>query len=207
MRGRISRRIDGLLEADPGNLHLRRQQILLSHAHISTIHSFCADLVRENFFRLGIAPDFRILEDTELKVLREDALEKVLNRYYEQDDSVFFQLADAFSTGRDDWKMAAAVETVYDFVRSHPFEERCPSLCFPLSEPDGNRQDKTTGIPKSHLPVPLSKARRRLKQSHPSGPTEKTCLRLQASGTQPLHFYKRTSEQNSAPFLSHLFPA
>ena len=61
MRGRISRRIDGLLEADPGNLHLRRQQILLSHAHISTIHSFCADLVRENFFRLGIAPDFRIL--------------------------------------------------------------------------------------------------------------------------------------------------
>ncbi len=124
MRGRISRRIDGLLEADPGNLHLRRQQILLSHAHISTIHSFCADLVRENFFRLGIAPDFRILEDTELKVLREDALEKVLDRYYEQDDPVFFQLADAFSTGRDDWKMAAAVETVYDFVRSHPFEER-----------------------------------------------------------------------------------
>lgn len=124
MRGRISRRIDSLLESDPGNLHLRRQQILLSHAHISTIHSFCADLVRENFFRLGIAPDFRILEDSELKVLREDALERVLNRYYEQDDPDFFRLADAFSTGRDDWKMASAVETVYDFVRSHPFEER-----------------------------------------------------------------------------------
>ena len=36
MRGRISRRIDSLLEADPGNLNLRRQQVLLSHAHIST---------------------------------------------------------------------------------------------------------------------------------------------------------------------------
>ncbi len=124
MRSRISRQIDQLLEKDPGNLHLRRQQVLVAQAHISTIHSFCADLIRENFFRLSVAPDFRILEDTELGILREDVLSRVLERYYAQKDPAFFALAEAFSVGRDDRKMADAIGSLYDFIRSHPFPKR-----------------------------------------------------------------------------------
>ena len=66
MRDRIAAQIALLLEEDPYNVRLQRQQILLARAQISTIHSFCSELVRENFYKLGVSPDFRILDDAEM---------------------------------------------------------------------------------------------------------------------------------------------
>lgn len=124
MSGRIAAEIAGLLEADPLNVRLQRQQILLTRAHISTIHSFCSELIRENFYKLGISPDFRILDDSEMKLLRGDAVSAVLEAFYAQNDPDFYALVDAFSSGRDDARMIQTVNTLYDFVRSHPFPSR-----------------------------------------------------------------------------------
>lgn len=124
MRSRIAAEISKLLEADPFNVTLRRQQILLTRAHISTIHSFCSDLIRENFYKLGISPDFRILEENEMNLLRSDAAAAALEEFYAQNDPVFLELADMFSSGRDDNRLIQTVFTLYDFVRSHPFPRR-----------------------------------------------------------------------------------
>ena len=124
MRGRIEAAISGLLEADPFNVRLQRQQILLSRAHISTIDSFCSDLVKENFYLLGISPDFRILDDGEMAVLRSEAVTRVLDEYYGKQDPAFLDFAEAFSSGRDDGKIGATVNELYDFVRAHPFPKR-----------------------------------------------------------------------------------
>ncbi len=121
MSSRITAEIAKLLEADPMNVRLQRQQILLARAHISTIHSFCSELIRENFYKLGISPDFRILEDTEMNLLRGDAISTVLEEYYAQDDPVFLDLVEAFASGRDDDRIIQTVNSLYDFVRSHPF--------------------------------------------------------------------------------------
>ncbi|MBW7573562.1 helicase-exonuclease AddAB subunit AddA [Caproiciproducens faecalis] len=121
MSSRIAAEIAKLLEADPMNVRLQRQQILLTRAHISTIHSFCSELIRENFYKLGISPDFRILDDSEMKLLRDDAVSAVLEKFYAQNDPDFYALVDAFSSGRDDGRMIQTVNTLYDFVRSHPF--------------------------------------------------------------------------------------
>ncbi|MFQ9846494.1 MAG: UvrD-helicase domain-containing protein [[Clostridium] leptum] len=67
---------------------MQRQQILLNRAHISTIHSFAAWLVRENFYKLGISPDFRILEENETLLLRQEVI-TVLDGYYEKRDGLF----------------------------------------------------------------------------------------------------------------------
>lgn len=124
MRDRIGAQISLLLEKDPYNMRLQRQQILLARAQISTIHSFCSELVRENFYKLDISPDFRILDDAEMTLLKNDAITQVLDEYYALEDDLFFQLVDAFSAGRDDAKIVSTVETLYEFVRSHPFPER-----------------------------------------------------------------------------------
>ena len=124
MNARISAGIAALLESDPGNVRLQRQQILLSRAKIGTIDSFCSDLVRENFFKLGIPPDFRILEDSEMAVLRGEALSEVLDECYEKAEPAFLEFVEEFSSGRDDAKIAATVDRLYDFIRSHPFPER-----------------------------------------------------------------------------------
>lgn len=124
MKDRIGAQLSLLLEQDPYNVRLQRQQILLAHAQISTIHSFCSELVRENFYKLDVSPDFRILDDAEMTLLRNDAMTEVLDGYYALGDGSFFQLVDAFSAGRDDAKIVSTVETLYDFVRSHPFPAR-----------------------------------------------------------------------------------
>lgn len=124
MKSRIAKEIGILLEREPDNIHLQRQQILLNRAYISTIHSFCSELVRENFYKLGISPDFRIMEESEMALLRQETITAVLNRYYEQQDHLFYELVDTFSVGRDDARVSRIIQTLYDFIRSHPFPKR-----------------------------------------------------------------------------------
>ena len=124
MSSRIAVEISKLLETDPFNVRLQRQQILLTRAHISTIHSFCSEIVRENFYKLGISPDFRILDDSEMDLLRSDAVSAVLEEFYAQDDPAFLDLVEAFASGRDDDRIIQTVNSLYDFVRSHPFPKR-----------------------------------------------------------------------------------
>ncbi|QAT49779.1 helicase-exonuclease AddAB subunit AddA [Caproiciproducens sp. NJN-50] len=124
MNGRIAAEIASMLENDPGNVRLQRQQILLSRAKIGTIDSFCSDLVRENFFKLGIAPDFRILDNGEMAVLRSQTVSDTLDEFYAEADPSFFNFVEEFSSGRDDGRIAETVNRLYDFVRSHPFPGR-----------------------------------------------------------------------------------
>ena len=124
MSGRIAAQISAMLEEEPGNVRLQRQQILLSRAKIGTIDSFCSDLVRENFFKLGIAPDFRILDDGEMSVLRSQTVSDTLDEFYEKAQPDFFDFIEEFSSGRDDSRIAGTVNRLYDFVLSHPFPKR-----------------------------------------------------------------------------------
>ena len=124
MKSRISAEISRLLEADPFNARLQRQQLLLARAHISTIDSFCSDLVRQNFFRLGISPELRILDDSETAVLRAEAASETLAEFYERSDPDFCSFVESFSSSRDDSAVADTVGQLYDFVRSHPFPEK-----------------------------------------------------------------------------------
>ena len=101
MKERISAAIGELLQADPANAQLQRQQILLNRAHISTIHSFCNELVRENFYKLDISPDFRISDSAEMTLLRQEAMDEVMEELYAKEDGSFQGLSDAFSFGRD----------------------------------------------------------------------------------------------------------
>lgn len=74
MRERIQAAVNKLLEDDPYNAHLLAQRQLLYSANISTIDSFCGDIVREYFHTLDVARDFRIADEGELEILRQKAL-------------------------------------------------------------------------------------------------------------------------------------
>ena len=122
MREKISGRLQHLLAERPGDAALRRQMILLERAHISTIDSFCAALVRQNFQTLGLTPDFFVGDENELQNLREAALRECAEEFYAGEQGAqFTQLAELISTGRDDRKLFETVYRLYDFIRSHPF--------------------------------------------------------------------------------------
>ncbi len=122
LRGRIAQELNERLAAQPGDRHLRRQTTLLYRAQISTVHAFCAQLLRENAAALDMDPDFRLCDEGEAAVLMDQALGRVLERRYEQmqPEDGFFRLVDTMSAGRDDRKLMQIVLDVFGRIQSHP---------------------------------------------------------------------------------------
>ena len=123
MRERISTAVSGLLKENPGDINLMNQQMLLPGAKISTIDSFCMNLVRENFQFLGISPDFKTADEGELKVLKAAAMERAVESMYEDGGESFRSLVEVLFKGRDDSNIEAAMEKLYDSAMSYPFPE------------------------------------------------------------------------------------
>ena len=123
LRGRITEELARRLAADPGNARLRRQSALLRRAQIGTIHSFCADLLRENCQLAGLPPDFKVLDEERGDAMQNACLDRVLDACYEKIDSDpdFRLLADTVGAGRDDSVLAALVLELYQKMQCHAF--------------------------------------------------------------------------------------
>lgn len=124
MKERINLALEEKLNKDPFNSLIRRQQVLLNNANISTVHSFCAGLVRDNFHVLDIAKDFRIAEEGELAIIKEEAMNMTLESQYAEKDKEFYRLVESFSSARDDMGLHNVIERLYSFLRSHPFPKK-----------------------------------------------------------------------------------
>ncbi len=120
MRERIGRAIGAALEQNPGSSHLRRQLALLQRAAISTIHSFCLDIIRQYFYYLDLDPSFRVMDETESALLQLDVLEDVLESRYAAGDHGFLHLVDCYGGSKDDGGIQDLVLEVYKFSRSTP---------------------------------------------------------------------------------------
>ena len=123
MRKRIEKRLDAECRANPSNIGLLKQRKLLSSAKICTIDSFCIDLVRENFERAGVSPDFKISEQNSLKAVNEGVLAALLNEYYEKGGGDFFELLDLVGAEYDDGDFADYILKMYDYSRQLAFQK------------------------------------------------------------------------------------
>ena len=121
LRGKIAAKLAERIAQEPENRHLQQQVQRLYLAKISTVHSFCADLLREHAYRLDIAPDFRVGDENECRELREAAMARVLEQAYEQsaDDINFRTFVDTQGFGRDDRLVPQIIEKVYNSARCH----------------------------------------------------------------------------------------
>ena len=113
LRGRIAQELSDRLALTPGDRHLRRQTTLVYRAQISTIHAFCAALLRESGSQLDLDPDFRLCDEGEANVLMLRTLEEVLDRRYEDLDPAFALLADTLGAGRDDRQLVQIALDVF----------------------------------------------------------------------------------------------
>lgn len=103
-----------------GNDHLRRQLNMLSKSSISTIHSFCIDVVRRNFHVVGIDPNFRIGDVNEVDILLNDVIDEVLENAYAQKKEGFIRLVESFTGNRGDKELNEIIKDVYKFILSFP---------------------------------------------------------------------------------------
>ncbi|WP_150266395.1 UvrD-helicase domain-containing protein [Paenibacillus tepidiphilus] len=144
MRERIREALERKLEEDGAeeNEHLRRQLAMLGRASITTLHSFCLDVIRRYYQMIPLDPGFRILNEHEAEMMRQELLEELLEEKYTElgedgEDSVFVTFADWFSGERSDDAVHALIQRLHDFARSHPWPEqwlRDTAAAFALSD-------------------------------------------------------------------------
>ena len=124
MRERIGNAIEKALEEQPGEEHLQRQLTLIHNAQITTIDSFCLYVVRNHFHEIDLEPNFRIGDEGELKLLREDVLARVLEENYEDPTEAFEDFTEGYASGRTDAALNEMILQLYDFSRSYPWPEK-----------------------------------------------------------------------------------
>ena len=110
MRERIALALDEQLRQDPNNLHLLRQKQLLPLAEICTIDSFCMRLVKENAALLGLPPELRMLDQSELLLLRAQAAEEALEAAYQTEAPAFQQLGLLLEVSGDDKQLVQRMQ-------------------------------------------------------------------------------------------------
>ena len=123
LRGRITEELSRRLAEDPHNARLRRQSALIRRAQIGTIHSFCADLLRENCESAKLSPDFKILDEERADAMRAACLDRVLeDAYTDLENNPDFQLlADTVGEGRDDSALADLILELHTKMQCHAF--------------------------------------------------------------------------------------
>ena len=139
MRERIFAAINRELLEKPESQHLQRQAALIHNAKITTIHSFCLEVIRNYFSEIGLDPSVRIADDGEIKLLKKDVMGVLLEEYYEEADEDFLHFVETYSSGKDDRKLEDLIEKVYSFTMSFPMPEKYLEECL-LSTENVNEQ-------------------------------------------------------------------
>ena len=121
MRERVLEAIYKKLDEEPENENLQKQIILLGKSNICTIHSFCLDVIKNNFFEIDISANFRIGTEEEISLLKQEVLEEVFEKLYEDEDEEFAKLVNTYTGYRGDEPLKEIVLSIHNFMQSAPF--------------------------------------------------------------------------------------
>ncbi|MEW6623615.1 MAG: UvrD-helicase domain-containing protein [Bacillota bacterium] len=125
MRQRIAEALFSKIRKGTQSKHLRKQVRLLNKSSISTIHSFCLDVIRQHFHRLDIDPTFRIADELESQLIKGEVVEKLVERHYDaSDNDDFLALVDCYGGSREDVPLQNIILLIYDFSRSLPWPDK-----------------------------------------------------------------------------------
>lgn len=124
MRERIGNAIARELFKNPESQLLQSQLVLLNKAKITTIHSFCLDVIKNYFHNIDLDPKFRIADETEVVLLKNETIEEIFEKkYQEKYNEDFLSLVESYSSNRDDSNIMDIVLSLYNFAKSSPFPE------------------------------------------------------------------------------------
>ncbi|MDU3526189.1 helicase-exonuclease AddAB subunit AddA [Clostridium sp.] len=124
MRERIAAAISRSLEANPNSKVLQRQLTLLSRANITTMHSFCLDVIKNYYHVIDLDPTFRIADETENTLLKLEVINDMFEDYYESENIGFRNLIEAYSGSRDDQRLKDIILDLYRFSMSGPWPDK-----------------------------------------------------------------------------------
>ncbi len=138
MKDKILKAIEDKRSKDPTDRALIRQATLVHNARITTIHGFCLDVIRDHFHEIGLDPGFRVADEGECKLLKADALLRVIERAYEEGSDDFINMVECLSVGKSDRILEEVIGNMYDFSMSDPNPDAWLKRCVDAYENEGD---------------------------------------------------------------------
>ncbi len=129
MRERIGNALEKRLMTEPDNEHLQKQMTLLHNSKIMTIDSFCLFLIRNYFHCIDLDPSFRIGDENELKLMKQDVAAKVLEEAYAEGSEGFLEFVESYASGKSDEGIMDVVLQLYAFAMSYPRPYEWLKMC------------------------------------------------------------------------------
>ncbi len=123
MRQRINNKINDAVKANPGDPFYTHLRARMENARICTIDSFCIRLVREHFHEADIAPDFRLMDEGECKLLQKNTVASLLEDLHSQADPAFVQLCEMFEQGQSDEQLGESILQLHRYCSAYPFAD------------------------------------------------------------------------------------
>ena len=123
MRERIGAAIEKKLEEEPQDVHLQRQALLLHSASITTIDSFCLNVIQNYFHEINLDPVFRVADEEELTLLQHETVTEVLEEAYTKGDEDFLSFAECYGGKHQDDRLEEYILRLYRFAQSCPWPE------------------------------------------------------------------------------------
>lgn len=129
MRERIGAAVELKLKERPDDEHLWLQAALIPQAQITTIDSFCLNIIRSHYNSLDIDPAFRIGDEGELSLLRGDCMGEMLELCYNEADEEFARFVEHFGRGKSDRGIEDVILQAWQFSQSHPWPGEWLASC------------------------------------------------------------------------------
>lgn len=125
LKTRIADRLKSKLEENPTPL-LRHQLSSLPNAQISTVHSFCYTLVKDNYSSLSLPAELRIADEAEMDLLLREEMERLMDDCYEKNTLViekiphFEEICENFLRCKTDENLIRIFTAIYKTVLNSP---------------------------------------------------------------------------------------
>ncbi len=113
--------IDEIDKAPLEAAKLREQLALLPRANISTFHAFALDVIRRFFYQADVEPGFSICDDAQRTILKEDAMDLLLENWFAEDSQEFYEFLNWYSGDRNQNKIREILEGAYNVLQSLPY--------------------------------------------------------------------------------------
>ncbi len=103
---------------ESGDKRFKLELEKVNMADVSTIHSFCANLLKKYFYALGLDASFVVLDEKKSKKLQAKAMSNLFEKLYLENSQEFINLVNIFGGKRKDKGLREIIYKIYDFSSS-----------------------------------------------------------------------------------------
>lgn len=125
LKNKIYDALSKKLAQDPQNKFIALQMMKLPQARISTIHSFCYDIVKKNATSLGLGSSVKIGDSAECELMAARIMDNVVCEYYDREEREsgvydFSMLAESLTTTKGENTLSEIFLSLYKKLCSYP---------------------------------------------------------------------------------------